>query len=133
MVSFICVVAFKGSLVPASSTTHCDITCQVAADKMRRTIAAFGVFPALCALYFRLTIPETPRYTMDMSLDLEKAKADTDAYLSRKIAGAEISDEHFVVVAARQKAAGPKATWKEFWLHFMHWRYGKILLGTAGS
>lgn len=100
---------------------------------MWRTIVAFGVFPALCALYFRLTIPETPRYTMDMSLDPEKAKADTDTYLTRRSPATAVTDEHSVLVAARQKAAGPKATWKQFWLHFKQWRHGKILLGTAGS
>lgn len=133
MVSFICVVAFKGSLVQASNPAQCDSRCQVAADKMWRTIVAFGVFPALCALYFRLTIPETPRYTMDMSLDPEKAKADTDTYLTRRSPATAVTDEHSVLVAARQKAAGPKATWKQFWLHFKQWRHGKILLGTAGS
>jgi len=27
----------------------------------------------------------------------------------------------------------PKASWKDFWSVFLQWRYGKILLGTAGS
>ena len=69
----------------------------MAADKMWRTIVAFGALPAILALYFRLTIPETPRYTMDVTMDIEKA------------------------------------TLREFGQHFKQWRYGKILLGTAGS
>lgn len=99
---------------------------------MWRTIVAFGCLPAICALYFRLTIPETPRYTMDISFDLEKAKADTDAYLSGRRKSVYTS-ENAAIIKARQKTAGPKATWKEFWLHFKQWKHGKILLGTAGS
>jgi MFS transporter, PHS family, inorganic phosphate transporter len=132
MVSFVCVVAFKDSLVRAGTPAQCDLTCQVAADKMWRTIVAFGTVPALAALYFRLTIPETPRYTMDIRLDIEKAKADTDAYLNGKSEGST-NLEHDLIIATRRKVAAPKATWKEFWLHFRQWRYGKILLGTAGS
>lgn len=132
MVSFVCVVAFKDSLVQAGTPAQCDLTCQIAADKMWRTIVAFGTIPALAALYFRLTIPETPRYTMDISLDIERAKADTEAYLKGRRESA-FDPEHSLMVAQRQRAAGPRATWKEFWLHFRQWRYGKILLGTAGS
>ncbi len=99
---------------------------------MWRTVVAFGALPAAMALYFRLTIPETPRYTMDVTLDVEKAKADADAYLSGKRAGdPNATDE--ILTKARQRAAGPKATWTDFWQHFRQWRYGKILLGTAGS
>ena len=99
---------------------------------MWRIIVAFGCLPALLALYFRLTIPETPRYTMDITLDIEKAQADADAYLHGKREGnADVTNRDAVV--ARQRASGSKATWTEFWLHFREWRYGKILLGTAGS
>ncbi|KIM95749.1 hypothetical protein OIDMADRAFT_45081 [Oidiodendron maius Zn] len=132
MVFFICVVAFKDSLIQAETPAQCDARCQSATDKMWRTIVAFGCLPALCALYFRLTIPETPRYTMDISFNLEKAKADTEAYLSGR-RKSTYGEENTAIVKARQQAAGPKATWKEFWLHFRKWRHGKILLGTAGS
>jgi PHS family inorganic phosphate transporter-like MFS transporter len=99
---------------------------------MWRTIAAFGTVPALLALYFRVTIPETPRYRMDVTLDVEQAQADVDAYLKGK-RGGTAGEGHENVAKARRQLSGPKATWKEFWLHFRQWRYGKILLGTAGS
>ncbi|KND87048.1 Inorganic phosphate transporter PHO84 [Tolypocladium ophioglossoides CBS 100239] len=54
---------------------------------MWRTIVAFGALPAVFALYFRLTISETLRYTMDISFDVEKGKFDVDAYLSGKRGG----------------------------------------------
>ena len=90
LVSFVCVVAFKDSLIRISEPSKCDARCQMAADKMWRTIVAFGALPAILALYFRLTIPETPRYTMDVTMDIEKAKADTDAYLAGKRAGGHV-------------------------------------------
>ena len=99
---------------------------------MWRAIVAFGALPAILALYFRLTIPETPRYTMDITMDMEKAKADTDAYLAGKRSGNPNSGNKTAAEVMRN-AAGPKATWTEFWLHFKQWRHGKILLGTAGS
>jgi len=132
MLSFVCVVGFKNSLVHAKTPAQCDAMCQLAADKMWRTIVAFGCLPALLALYFRLTIPETPRYTMDITLDIEKAQADADAYLHGEREGdANVTNRDLVV--ARQRANGSTATWTEFWRHFRQWRYGKILLGTAGS
>jgi PHS family inorganic phosphate transporter-like MFS transporter len=27
----------------------------------------------------------------------------------------------------------PKASFKDFWAHYKQWRFGKVLLGTAGS
>jgi MFS transporter, PHS family, inorganic phosphate transporter len=80
---------------------------------MWRTFVAFGCLPAICALYFRLTIPETPRYTIDISFDLEKGKADTEAYLSgrRKSAFAE---ENTGIVKASSEQQVPKLHGKNF-------------------
>jgi hypothetical protein len=36
--------------------------------------------PGWCALYYRLTIPETPRYTFDVLYDVEKASLDARRY-----------------------------------------------------
>ena len=35
-------------------------------DRSWRILLSFGCLPAVVALYFRLTIPETPRFTMDV-------------------------------------------------------------------
>lgn len=132
LVSFVRVVVAKDSLIGAQTPAQCDSRCQLAADKMWRSIVAFGTVPALLALYFRLTIPETPRYTMDVRLDSEKAQADIGAYLGGKREG-KAEDGHDFVAEQRRKQTGPKATWTEFYAHFKQWKYGKILLGTAGS
>lgn len=73
--------------------------------------------PVIGALNFRLTIPETPRYTMNITMDMEKVKAESDAYLSGKRAdNAKVTDK--ALAKARPIAAGPKATWTEFWQYY---------------
>ena len=69
---------------------------------------------------------------MDVRLDSEKAQADIGAYLGGKREG-KAEDGHAFVAEQRRKQTGPKATWTEFYAHFKQWKYGKILLGTAGS
>lgn len=101
---------------------------------MWRIIVGFGAVAACTALYFRLTIPETPRFTIDVGRDIETAVADSAAYLRgksrgevdpfRRLSQFTVTEQAFVI---------PKATWNEFWSHFLTWKYGKILLGTAGS
>ncbi|PKY37039.1 hypothetical protein RhiirB3_461155, partial [Rhizophagus irregularis] len=65
------------------------------------------LFPTI-ALYFRLTIPETPRFTIDVQGNVEKG---------------EIESEYRIVIQ--------KATWKDFIHHFGQWENGKVLLGTS--
>lgn len=132
LVSFICVVAFKDSLIGISEPSKWDARCQMVADKMWRTIVAFGALATIMALSFRLTIPGAPRLTMDATMDIEKAEAVTDAYLADKRAG-DLDATNEALTEVRQRATDPKATSGEFWQHLKQWRYGKILLGTAGS
>ncbi len=47
-------------------------------------VIGFGAVPACCALYFRLTIPETPRFQFDVKRDVEQAAADAAYYILRK-------------------------------------------------
>lgn len=53
-------LGFKEALLQSTSVTTCDAWCAVAVDKMWRTLIGFGAVPACIALYYRLTIPETP-------------------------------------------------------------------------
>ncbi|KAK5213790.1 Inorganic phosphate transporter pho84 [Exophiala xenobiotica] len=65
-------------------------------------------------------------------MDVEKARADAEAYLRGKRQG-KTEEGHTYAAESRRKNATPKATWSEFFAHFRQWRHGKILLGTAGS
>ncbi|KAF3049175.1 hypothetical protein E8E11_009063 [Didymella keratinophila] len=73
-------VAYKDQLQPVVSVASCTGSCISTVDKMWRIIIAFGGVPGWFALYYRLTIPETPRYTFDVLYDVEKATVDARKY-----------------------------------------------------
>lgn len=140
IVALVVTVGFKGSLQSAVATSSisaqaaCDGVCNVAVDKMWRIIIGMGAVPGCIALYFRLTIPETPRYTFDVSRDIVKGGSDVKAYLAGTAEG--VPDEVTRVTAMREAAPQletPKASWTDFFSHIGQWKYGKVLLGTAGS
>ena len=134
IITLIVTAGFKGSLESAVDIPHCTGVCMLAVDKMWRIVIGFGAVPGLIALYFRLTIPETPRYTFDVSRDVVKAGSDIKAYLADKPEG--IPDELNRVQVMRESAPQleiPKASWGDFYRHYSQWRYGKVLLGTMSS
>lgn len=133
-VALICAVGFKGSLESAKGYATCTGVCALAVDKMWRVIIGFGAVPGCIALYYRLTIPETPRYTFDVARDVEKAAVDAEAYIKGRSEGHpdEITRLETAAAAAVQLET-PKASTKDFWRHYSQWKHGKVLLGTAGS
>jgi PHS family inorganic phosphate transporter-like MFS transporter len=80
LVTLIVVVAYKDHLITIKSVAECSGQCALTVDKMWRIIIAFGGIPGWFALYYRLTIPETPRYTFDVLYDVEKASVDARKY-----------------------------------------------------
>lgn len=59
VVALIVTVAFKRSLTGVADMPDCGYECQIAADRCWRIIVGVGALPAVVALYYRLTIPET--------------------------------------------------------------------------
>lgn len=99
-----------------------------------RIIVGFGALPACFALYYRITIPETPRYTFEVTRDVEKADADIRAYVESKPEG----DVDAIKQARMKKIASPalnvpSASWHDAWSHFTQWRNTKMLIGTTLS
>ncbi|MCJ1254123.1 acid phosphatase pho5 [Lignoscripta atroalba] len=134
IVALIVVSGFKQSLMTSTNVANCGGVCGLAVDKMWRVIIGFGAVPGCIALYYRLTIPETPRYTFDVARDVEKAGEDTKAYIQGKSEGRP--DEirrHQAMQVSEQHLEIPKASFKDFIRHYSQWKNGKILLGTAGS
>lgn len=89
-------------------------------DYVWRMCIGFGAIPACIALYFRLTIPETPRYTMDIDNDIDRG----------------INDINIIKGETKKKVEETtnkqsKATFQEFIDHFSKWKNGKVLLGTS--
>lgn len=118
IIALILVAAYKPDLEFANTSKECVGRCIKANDQMWRVLIGCGCIPGCIALYYRLTIAESPRYELDVTEhdDLEKV-ADAEAALD----------------AVAHEIAPPKASVKDFWRHFGQWKYGKILIGTAGS
>ena len=134
ILALICTAAWKNQLLTASGPTSCHGACAVAVDQMWRVIIGFGAVPACIALYYRLTIPETPRYTFDVARDVEKAAEDTRAYIEGRAEGRPDEMKRIETYrAAEEGLTTEKASFRDFIRHFSQWRYGKVLLGTAGS
>lgn len=133
LVTFICVLGFKNSL----RVTTCNATCQEALDKSWRIVYGFGAVPACAALYFRLTIPETIRYTLDVTRNEKVAAADALKYVSGKYGSARMGDIGYTadaqIIVERTANGPPKASFRDFVRHFSQWKNGKVLLGTSAS
>jgi MFS transporter, PHS family, inorganic phosphate transporter len=96
-------------------------------------LLGFGAVPACLALYYRLTIPETPRYTFDIARDIEKGKEDVSAYMKGKAGGSIDEAARLASINSSVALKIPKASWHDFFFFYSKWKNGKILLGTAGS
>lgn len=134
MVALIVTEGFKDSLKSAQTVDQCDGACNLAVDKMWRIVIGFGAVPGCLALYYRLTIPETPRYTFDVDRDVIQAGSDVKAFKAGMPKG--IPDE---ITRVRGKENDvhqleiPIASWRDFLSWVKKWKNGKVLLGTAGS
>ncbi len=118
--ALIVVSAFKDTIIKDSPADWQGI------DYCWRILIGFGCVPGAIALYFRLTIPETPRYTMDIERNVQQAAQDVDTFLAT---GTYIDDPDAPVVHVQ----APKASKRDFWAYFSKWENGKVLLGTAWS
>ncbi|OCK77952.1 phosphate:H+ symporter [Lepidopterella palustris CBS 459.81] len=126
--------AFKQDIDSIKSVSECSGQCLVSVDAMWRIIIAFGGIPGWFALYYRLTIPETPRYTFDVLYDIEKATADAQRYRSGKKGEGHV--DKLNQARARQemmKYRTPRPSAGEVIRYFSRWRNAVMLVGTAGS
>lgn len=94
-------------------------------DYAWRIVIGCGAIPGVVALYFRLTIPETPRFTMDIERNVDQAEQDITSVLQTGTYK-ERTNEGVIV-----KVEAPKASWADFWRYFGKWENGKVLLGTS--
>ena len=128
-VAFIAVKGFASSLQVA----ECDADCRLALDKAWRIVYGLGILPAVMALFFRLTIPETIRYTLDITRDEKSAARDAVGFMD----GVDVEDGRTLLGAHLNLTGGyqapPKASLRDFKRFFGLWKNGKVLLGTAGS
>ncbi|KAG1743456.1 major facilitator superfamily domain-containing protein [Suillus lakei] len=120
LVGIIVVQAYKSDILAA------PFPCIVPVDYTWRLLIGLGCVPGVVALYFRLTIPETPRFTMDIERNVAQATTDiTNVLTSRNHA----EDENAPV----QSVVAPKATRADFAAYFGQWKNMKVLIGTSYS
>lgn len=120
LVSLVVLAAFKKQIL------HDDPLYPRHLDFCWRLLIGLGAVPGGVALYFRLTIPETPRFTMDIERNVKQASTDVDAFLST---GGYVHDYE----QQNAKVEAPVATRADFFSHFGKWENGKVLLGCAWS
>ncbi|KAF2176193.1 phosphate permease [Zopfia rhizophila CBS 207.26] len=133
LMALILVVAFKKELEPVDTVAHCSGICAESVDRMWRFLIGFGGIPGWFALYYRLTIPETPRYTFDVLYDIEKASNDARKYRYGK--KGNTVDELNQAKARRDMAKyrTPRPTVMEALRFYSKKRNATKLFGTAFS
>ncbi|RPD61057.1 phosphate transporter [Lentinus tigrinus ALCF2SS1-7] len=101
LTSFVIVSAYKSSLLRDDPLVLPHL------DAMWRLLIGLGCVPGAVALYFRLTIPETPRFTVDVERNVRQAARDVDNFLTL---GTHNIDPDAVV----ERVRAPKATKRDF-------------------
>ncbi|KAI0392025.1 phosphate permease [Xylariaceae sp. FL0594] len=134
IIALIVTTGFGDIFKNAKGVGDCNYDCQTAADRCWRIIIGVGAIPAVFALYYRITIPETPRYTFEVARDVEKAAADIKAYVASQSEG-EVDE---VKQARMKKVASPSlnipsASWRDAYEYFSQWKNGKVLVATTLS
>ncbi|ODV96452.1 hypothetical protein PACTADRAFT_40831 [Pachysolen tannophilus NRRL Y-2460] len=136
IVSVVCVRAWKDDLVDAKTALECTDNCRKAIDQMWRVLIGFGAIPGSLALYYRLTIPASPRYQLNELEQAAEKELEEEEYNMKVTAITGYSNGSGSIAtssASPDKNENQAGTLKEFYDHFKQWKYGKILIGTAGS
>lgn len=81
LVALIAVVRQRNGIPSDALIGQCNMECKKTLDSVWRWILGVGVIPAVIALWFRLTIIESPRYTADVERDSNKAATELESYL----------------------------------------------------
>ncbi|KAJ3243716.1 phosphate transporter [Chytriomyces hyalinus] len=120
-------LVYMATLAAFKSQIQTDYTTL---DIVWRIALGFGAVPALGAVYFRMTIPETPRFTVDVIGDTHKADSDVARVLAlNNVASVSSSWEGEDIATA--KVAVKSNTFADFRAYFGQWRHMKTLIGTS--
>ncbi|KAJ3556347.1 hypothetical protein NM688_g2077 [Phlebia brevispora] len=95
-------------------------------DRSWRILVGLGCLPAAIGLYSRLTIPESPRFTMDIERNVRQAVEDIDQFI--KTGQYKFNPDSVVV-----RVIAPRASWRDFRSYFSEWENRKLLIGCAVS
>ncbi|KIP03886.1 hypothetical protein PHLGIDRAFT_121198 [Phlebiopsis gigantea 11061_1 CR5-6] len=120
VVALIITDAYKRALL------HDDPTTLVHVDSMWRLLIGLGCVPAAVGLFYRLTMPETPRFTMDIERNVRQASEDVDTFLTQ---GKYFIDPDVAV----KRVSAPRASKYDFKRYFSQWQNKKTLFGVCWS
>ena len=95
-------------------------------DFMWRLLLGLGAVPGAFALYFRFTIPETPRFTMDIKQNIERASRDIQMCL-------RVSEDVVVGEDAPEDIDLHHNALPNFWEYFKRRENWLVLFGTSYS
>lgn len=126
VVALITITAFERAIVRDSiaSFDHLDFCWRI--------LIGAGCVPGVVALYFRLTIPETPRFTMDIERNVKQACRNIEAVLSAN--GVEPGIWHVDPEASTERTdTAPRVSVRDFKQYFGQWKNARVLFGTAYS
>ncbi|KAI9029550.1 major facilitator superfamily domain-containing protein [Phycomyces nitens] len=90
-------------------------------DYVWRLCIGLGAVPAVATIYLRFTMPESPRYSLNVNHDIEAAAIAKGQHVSEDL------------VKQYTKVEEKRNHWAEFTAYFGQWRHFKVLLGTSLS
>lgn len=96
-------------------------------DYVWRLCIGLGAVPAVATVYFRFTMPESPRYALDVNKDLEQAVE------SAAVRGDKLKQKAREVEENPPQPVESRDHWAEFRAYFRQWKHLKVLLGTSLS
>ncbi|KAI0034207.1 major facilitator superfamily domain-containing protein [Vararia minispora EC-137] len=125
LVALIVLAAYKTSIIADG------LDNPVSMDRCWRLLIGLGCVPGVFALYLRLTVPETPRFTMDVERNIKLAVRNIQAVLSLNGVhpGVWRVDEEL----SEQRVDVPRPTLRDFTRYFRRWKNLKMLIGAAYS
>ncbi|KAG0200426.1 Inorganic phosphate transporter pho84 [Mortierella sp. NVP41] len=100
-------------------------------DYVWRILIGFGCIPALVTVYFRLTIPETPRYVLDVENDVHRAERDVATILKEDRNGQTAVETLNGRRVIESNPAIVKGSFSDFCRYFSKWHNFKVLFGTS--
>ncbi|KAF9908181.1 Inorganic phosphate transporter pho84 [Lobosporangium transversale] len=104
-------------------------------DIVWRICIGVGCIPAVSTIYLRMTMPESPRYAMDVENDVEKAnqainRATANVALENNtISATEVIAQQTAIADAKAK----RNHGRDFIEYFSAWENLKVLIGTSST
>lgn len=111
-------------------------------DGVWRVQIGIILIPCFAVLYFRLTMPESRKFTQSQELSAVQARAmdsssTIDTIEAEKIANKDIGVDYDGALAnaveARAEAPTQATKWQSFGIYYSEWRHLKMLIGTAST